>query len=664
MLHSPVNAYPHNATVDVNYPIPFTFTHHGSALTHCHYQIFKTEDASSVTDWWVDYAQSVYNGDDVSSVLLAPDVLQNGNNYKWNATQYIDNANIYASRGSVLPKEFIQTAYEKNTTAFQEGFPEGVTITDVEQLIPVAFETVGIEAPTYVNGEFIGGQYLEINGERRLILGYWESYPMYLLYKETYSSAIIVDKPFSTFPTTIPTQTWRCPYRIFKNYLSSPYFYMKARALPVVEANAEYTNGVLHCSATYTQENASLVESYQWKIYDTMSNTSPANVGQVQIATSERIQTLTSLGVLIDASHIPLDPASVTVALQGKTIYYLGQHVVVQSYDANTGIATLTKALSTFPQFEDKCTVYAYSTQNLCMGDVAYSERLSNEFWLAPFDTMLMAVLRVQTTDGAWIERTLTVNPIALPEASSFSSCQALITSTSSECYSTITWQLRATAVFVNIYKSVDGGRFEPLAQGVDAHGDGYRDYMIGREHFYRYMILPTNTSGDPMGGAGFTETVQPNYKGWLITALQTTDTFCDRTIYTHGETWNLNIELSDTDVTHNTNRAYFMGGGRFPKQYRTLQRYVNGSLSSVLGAMDCETRTFAGDIRKLDAWRQFIFDNQLFLLRSSKGDCWLVTIDANPTESYPTQLWGKTIPVTVKIDYTEVCDSSKAIVR
>jgi hypothetical protein len=272
MIQTPALANPHNCAVDVYAEMEFSFLHTGSAINSVKYNVYAAEDGTSLEEFWLSDI-TAYNGDMVTTEHT-PSALSNGVNYKWQATQYQTAYDIYHARGSVLKKNFIRMMYADHYTQFCNRLPadvEATDITNVEQLIPITYGTTYIEGRQYNGDTLVGAQYLEINGERRKILGLWEAYEVYLLYRDnaeyTYTSAIIIESPFTTFPDQDPDVTaLKIAYRVYKNYMKTPYYFFAARSVPVLTATANVSSGAIQASGTYQQANGVSIKSYAYSL--------------------------------------------------------------------------------------------------------------------------------------------------------------------------------------------------------------------------------------------------------------------------------------------------------------------------------------------------------------------------------------------------------------
>lgn len=680
MLHTPVNAYPHNVTVDVSKPVAFNFIHTGSAMNHCRYTLFDTGNTTPLATHWVSHTEDLYNGDVVCTVYKDTTNLTNGTSYKWTVTQFQDAYDIFAMRAQVQWDSFIRYAYVNENAVFMRSVPEGVTFSSIDQFIPVAYQTTGIEQPVYNGNTLVGGQYLEINGERRLILGYWEDYVLYLLYgfnhnaDYPYTSAIIVDSPFTTYPSYDPEYpSRRIPYRVFKNYLDSPYYYFKARKTPTTSLTVNYEDGILNCDSTYSQDNGSLVESYSWKVSSYSDDYSDVAVATGTVQSFSDIATLIASNEVVDNQHIPITTGLTTIPVGNNITTFGEQYGKIVAYDSTTGIATLESPLYNFPDYGDTVSVYCGVLTEAVTSEEYFNERLSNDFWIYPMTGTKRVEMTLRTGDGIHYVTATDYTFADESETEVLESVVATENRDNGQCCVKVEWSLNESCSYedyvFNVYRSVDGGVYQPLDRNVvkatdDVNGT-YTDHLVGAEHTYQYCVVPISSSDlTTAGKAVESESLSVHYIGCLLTSVKKDKTLFGKDIYIHGDTWTLNIDLGDTDITINTDRTYLQGGGRYPKMTQTPSRYVTGSLSCTLGEIDCTTKTYTGSIVKLEEWRKFLLGNTVFLLRSTKGDCRLVTIDANPTESYSAGKLNSYVPVTVKFSYTEIGSTDNIIVR
>lgn len=686
MLHAPINAYPHNTVVDVNYPISFTFTHSGSKLENCKFSLYSTTSASLVDSFWIRYSESLYNGDQVCAIHKNSTDLHDKVNYKWNVTQYQESYDIFAARSFVQKKDCIQYYYTNQPTsdAFLSGYPQGFDtslVTDVEQFIPVAYETSGIEAPVYdEDGNLIGGQYLEINGERRLILGIWSSYVIYLMYYNNptmphapYTDAIIVESPFSTFPEYNRNWGKTVKYSIFKNYLTSPFFYFKSRNTPTTALSVDVvSSAAVECTSTYYQSAGIPIQSYNWSLYHTTTD-------ELLLTTTTQsdasIQALIAIGETVDRYHIPLQ-TGLTFSLKDAVAIINGEYLPCSAYDNLTGILTLDTPVINFPNAGASCAIHKIKEYKLATSDVEYSEKLVSQFPLFPINQTCRCVMTVATQDGMQYASTTSTtlgynNSTDIIDSVTITPVNANWNDIGSSGF-TISWGVsNGLTMFdyaFNVYKQTDDQSPILYAQNIhETNNDmaSITDYAVGNEHKYKYHIVPILNSSRKVCGATKTcDEAMLNVNCWSITALHANGTCYNKKVYETGDTWTFRVDVTSSDFTHNTDRKIYTSTSTYPKQIKTKSRYITSGLTCVLGNMDCQSKKFNGSVQKLDQWRQFIFENDIFLLKTIKGDIFIVVINDNPSETYEEVRLDGIVPVQVKFEYTEVESIHNCIVR
>lgn len=189
----------------------------------------------------------------------------------------------------------------------------------------------------------------------------------------------------------------------------------------------------------------------------------------------------------------------------------------------------------------------------------------------------------------------------------------------------------------------------------------------------YRYSAVMFASDGGaiiPALGSGYdkgnfpTDTIELEGSAYYITALydQTytpsvvhLDDIPKRKTYKLGDTWKFAGEISNTTVTNNLDTMVHVGYGQYVSTTSTDVNYESGTLSAMIGYVNCTTRKYVDDIALVKAWRKFITQKVPFLLKSQKGDVWIVTITDNPTTEYDETV--RSIPTTFSFSWAE-CDS------
>lgn len=116
---------------------------------------------------------------------------------------------------------------------------------------------------------------------------------------------------------------------------------------------------------------------------------------------------------------------------------------------------------------------------------------------------------------------------------------------------------------------------------------------------------------------------------------------------------WKFVGEIQDTTVTNNLDRVTHVGYNRYIASTSTEVDYMSGTLSAMLGYVDCATKKYFDTIALVRAWRKFITQQKAFLLKSQKGDVWVVNITDNPSTQYSEMI--RELPTTFTFSWAEV---------
>jgi hypothetical protein len=102
-----------------------------------------------------------------------------------------------------------------------------------------------------------------------------------------------------------------------------------------------------------------------------------------------------------------------------------------------------------------------------------------------------------------------------------------------------------------------------------------------------------------------------------------------------------------------NIGRTVHVGTSTYPTIAGTNNKYQSGTFSANLLTLECQTETISDDIEKVRKWLDFITDDCLFILKSDKGDVWIVAISDNPSRSYDESI--DNVLTKVSYSWTEV---------
>lgn len=199
------------------------------------------------------------------------------------------------------------------------------------------------------------------------------------------------------------------------------------------------------------------------------------------------------------------------------------------------------------------------------------------------------------------------------------------------------------------IRKNSDTGESQFIAT-IGARGGRYaiNDYTLPTHGNYVYRISGILGNGAVCGGS-VEIPVSPELIGYTITAINQ-DT-AGR--YSAGDTWRFSADIKTTTIAQNIDRYLHIGYGQYPITSSTDVNYQTGTLSGMLGYMNCETKEYTDDITLVREWRKFIAQPIMFMLKSQKGDVWFVNITDTPTTEYQEDHYK--IPTSFSFNWVEV---------
>ena len=155
-------------------------------------------------------------------------------------------------------------------------------------------------------------------------------------------------------------------------------------------------------------------------------------------------------------------------------------------------------------------------------------------------------------------------------------------------------------------------------------------DYAFPTHGNYVYKITGLLGNGAICDGT-VKVPVSPNLTGYTITNISQGGDGK----YIAGDIWRFSADIKNTTVTQNIDRYLHIGYGQYPVTSSTDVDYLSGTLTGMLGYLNCETKEYTDDITLVKEWRKFITQSTMFMLKSQKGDVWFVNIVDNPTTEY-----------------------------
>ena len=572
-----------------------------------------------------------YNGETIRiEDLVMRDEGVSGRNYKWLLRQYQNDLD------SGLPLCNIRFA-----SGIIQSLPSGATGTTVE----IDKEILKLRNPYYYtkNGLniLVGCAYIEVGHERRMITNYNKS-----------TGVITLASGFSSGVLSVGAL-----YRLYTNYIESGYYDFKIRDIPTITETASVdNNGRLNLTGTYSHPNHVNLENYKYRIYSSSGAENYVN-GVIDTITDE-----------VDNSHIPIG-AGITATITGKRIIiatdssqttypittgYVG---TIVDYDSLTGIATLRQSLT---GGLETGLYYSIPTNNSVLldeSDRIYSYFLDYGTYAYFWDRQLTIELETVTK-----EKQTTRKAIRYNVASAGTALPYTIDTSMNQGNSTVLLQASAAnSADTNVYRMDEAN---PTWQHIGKMLNGSRmftDWLSGNNHTYTYRLQRYNSA--PLD----VTPVTTSFKGWTITALSPFNPiyqdkrYANRNVYQAGETWRFVAGASPSDISYNLGIEQHIGTSRFPTTSRSNNKYDSGTFTAQLFTVECPTNTIRDDIERVELWQRFISGDNPFLLKSYKGDVWIVNITNSPTRQYEEgkpKIW-----TTVSYDWVQVDDIRKVYI-
>lgn len=197
----------------------------------------------------------------------------------------------------------------------------------------------------------------------------------------------------------------------------------------------------------------------------------------------------------------------------------------------------------------------------------------------------------------------------------------------------------------------------------------GHYDYTASTKGNYKYTVLGFESSNTTYGVIGsyvpnavMEKEVNINLSGYYIMDLNYNQTYRGQEYYTVSDVWHFVGDINDTTITQNRDTILHVGAAQYPIASNTDTNYMSGTLSAMIGYVNCETKEYVDNITLVNAWRKFITQDKIYLLKSQKGDVWVVNIIDNPETTYQENYYK--IPTTFSFSWAECCNINDIEIR
>lgn len=684
-LATPTDVFPRNGNVvvfDENDEFPFSFTNWCDALAYFALTVYDAVTNEQVREL-VAYTfnpnteehYTYQRGDTINSYMgrIAFDdpntELKSGHHYKYKITLY-----------SCLPNESGGYANIPNCVV---PYASGITFDRYSgHHLSIGRNIANCKAPSYWgdSGMIIGCSMLRIGNEERMVTRY-----------EPETGYVWVDRDF-TFEEPITDEKRFVPYTLYCNYIStngnesegSYDFYVREGIGSTTSAKLVPLG--LRIKNTYQHPNNVGLENYRMKVYQLDSDSVLSGYTQ-----SSDLTSLTSVKIATGITQ-NLIGRNITFALSSGTIsgdVNDGYKSTIIGYNYNTGMLYLNQPLPVMITENTKYTIDLSSPVLIGDSDSVYNYHLHYSFPIYPYGE----TYQMETTLTTYEKQQLTLSKkftLSDPELDSVISGSSIVIDVQNQNVNISVLQDSTTIRYpfdgYNIFRKDSDKHlwnyigFMPIIEGQNTIH--FTDYTAGNNSEYDYSFvrgIADVAIADYDPAINYKpyniESVQTKWDGWTITALHPfkdyvknyiesdpmtlkdtniLTTVFAKTPYVVGETWHFLSAINSGDITTNLGINVHVGTSAYPTITRTKNKYQTGSFTAHILELECPSTNVIDNIDKVKRWDKFINDDCLFILRSDKGDVWVIAISENTSRSYDESV--EPILTTASYSWTEVC--------
>jgi hypothetical protein len=168
---------------------------------------------------------------------------------------------------------------------------------------------------------------------------------------------------------------------------------------------------------------------------------------------------------------------------------------------------------------------------------------------------------------------------------------------------------------FWNVFRR-RGGVLQQVGK-FDVGVTSIHDYNVANSFEYDYLIFPETV--DLAGSPITSNLVTADWWNWSIASYNEPEEGTNYSII--DEQWLLDLDLSSSNINQNVNRNTYGGFTKFPKVSIGKMNYLTGTISALLGDVDCSTYQYSDTVEMQQAFRDFISNGKKKILRSRKGN-------------------------------------------
>ena len=193
----------------------------------------------------------------------------------------------------------------------------------------------------------------------------------------------------------------------------------------------------------------------------------------------------------------------------------------------------------------------------------------------------------------------------------------------------------------------------------------GFVDCTIPNKGDFRYMVVPYEPNrviSTDIYNAVLTDEFTNDFDGYTVTAITDTGWDADgKPLFLRGDTFKFVADVETGTITQNLDKTLHVGYGEYSSLTSTKTEYLSGSLSGLLGTVQCPDNKYVDTIDRVKKWRKFISQDCQFILRTRKGDVWVVNVVDNPTTEYTNDMVDN--PTKFSFSWAECCNIDEILI-
>ena len=219
-------------------------------------------------------------------------------------------------------------------------------------------------------------------------------------------------------------------------------------------------------------------------------------------------------------------------------------------------------------------------------------------------------------------------------------------------------------------------------------------DYNIKANAFYHYLVAYRQSSGSYKmyedtvvneQGVSSPAYISTKWDFWTICDIEETDT--EGLYVKTGNVWKLRYNMDNSDLTQNNSVSVWDSLGQFPKyskgkkdymsstvtcllgdiiQYKEMEKLNDNKSDGIINSFTIKTSEgyterlnkddiYSREVEKYDAWRVFINNGNLKLLKDYKGNSWVIQVTSAPT--YNINMQSNLLQTKISFGWQEALD-------